>query len=143
MSDAERTPESAELAPSADVVRTLVESHREFLRFLERKVGSRAFAEDIPQDAFVRGIGRIDSLRDDESATAWFYGTLRNVVAFAEEASITHREQRGRAPLPRPRGSAQAGGRAGPAPTTKPTGGDHSHHHGHTPLSTSEPSHAH
>ncbi|KYG09028.1 RNA polymerase subunit sigma-70 [Sorangium cellulosum] len=95
MSETERAPEGTERAredaepasaegaapgSSADVVATLVESHREFLRFLERKVGNRAVAEDILQDAFVRGIGRIDSLRNDESATAWFYRTLRNAV---------------------------------------------------------------
>lgn len=76
---AETSREGAEDARSAAVA-TLVESHREFLRFLERKVGNRAIAEDILQDAFVRGIGRIDSLRDEESATAWFYRTLRNAV---------------------------------------------------------------
>ncbi|WP_437723591.1 RNA polymerase sigma factor [Sorangium sp. So ce861] len=80
MSDPERAPEGVEHASSAAVIATLVESHREFLRFLERKVGSRAVAEDILQDAFVRGIDRIDSLRNDESATAWFYRTLRNAV---------------------------------------------------------------
>ncbi|WP_437966986.1 sigma-70 family RNA polymerase sigma factor [Sorangium sp. So ce260] len=87
MSESERSPEGAERARedaeparSAEVVAALVESHREFLRFLERKVGNRAVAEDILQDAFVRGIGRIDSLRNDESATAWFYRTLRNAV---------------------------------------------------------------
>lgn len=62
------------------VVRSLVENHREFLRFLEKRVGSRALAEDILQEAFVRGIGRIEALRNDESAVAWFYRTLRNAV---------------------------------------------------------------
>lgn len=66
--------------PSADVIATLVESHREFLRFVERKVGSRAVAEDILHDAFVRSIDRVESLRDGESAVAWFYRTLRNAV---------------------------------------------------------------
>jgi RNA polymerase sigma factor (sigma-70 family) len=66
---------------SADVIAKLADSHREFLRFLERKVGSRAVAEDILQDAFARGISRIESLRSEESATAWFYRTLRNAVA--------------------------------------------------------------
>lgn len=71
---------SAEREMSAEVISTLVGSHREFLRFLERKVGDRAVAEDILQEAFVRGIGRIDSLHRGESATAWFYRTLRNAV---------------------------------------------------------------
>ena len=67
-------------APTADVVRLLVANHREFQRFLEKRVGSRALAEDILQEAFVRGIGRIETLRSDESAVAWFYRTLRNAV---------------------------------------------------------------
>lgn len=66
--------------PTADVVRALVANHREFQRFLEKRVGSRALAEDILQEAFVRGIGRIETLRNDESAVAWFYRTLRNAV---------------------------------------------------------------
>jgi RNA polymerase sigma-70 factor (ECF subfamily) len=67
-------------APTAAVVRLLVANHREFQRFLEKRVGSRALAEDILQEAFVRGIGRIETLRSDESAVAWFYRTLRNAV---------------------------------------------------------------
>ncbi|MEP7124064.1 MAG: sigma-70 family RNA polymerase sigma factor [Byssovorax sp.] len=67
-------------APTADVVRLLVANHREFQRFLEKRVGSRALAEDILQEAFVRGIGRIETLRNDESAVAWFYRMLRNAV---------------------------------------------------------------
>jgi RNA polymerase sigma factor (sigma-70 family) len=63
-----------------DVVATLVENHREFLRFLEKRVGSRAVAEDLLQDAFVRGMAKVDTLRDGESAVAWFYRALRNAV---------------------------------------------------------------
>jgi RNA polymerase sigma-70 factor (ECF subfamily) len=43
-------------------------------------VGSREAAEDILQEAFVRGMGRADALREDESAVAWFYRLLRNAV---------------------------------------------------------------
>ncbi|MFZ5475399.1 MAG: sigma-70 family RNA polymerase sigma factor [Myxococcota bacterium] len=63
-----------------DVVATLVENHRVFLAFLERRVGDRAVAEDILQAAFAKGIERLDTLRDGESATAWFYRSLRNAV---------------------------------------------------------------
>jgi RNA polymerase sigma-70 factor (ECF subfamily) len=66
--------------PTADVVRRLVDNHREFLQFLERRVGSKAAAEDILQEAFVRGLDKLDTLRSDESAVAWFYRTLRNAV---------------------------------------------------------------
>jgi RNA polymerase sigma factor (sigma-70 family) len=57
-----------------------VENHRRFLSFLERRVNSRDVAEDILQDVFVRGIGRIESLRDRESVVAWFYRMLRNAI---------------------------------------------------------------
>ena len=35
-------------------VATLLENHRAFLRYLERRVGDRALAEDILQDATCR-----------------------------------------------------------------------------------------
>jgi RNA polymerase sigma factor (sigma-70 family) len=66
--------------PSPAAVQALVDNHRTFLRFLERRVGDRALAEDILQDAFTRGIERLQNLRDGESVVAWFYRTLRNAV---------------------------------------------------------------
>lgn len=65
---------------SPDVARVLVDNHRAFLAFVERRVGSTEVAEDILQEAFVRGIDRAASLREDESAVAWFYRMLRNAV---------------------------------------------------------------
>lgn len=59
---------------------TLVENHRAFLRFLERRVQSRETAEDILQDAFGRAVTHVSTLRNDESAVAWFYRLLRNAV---------------------------------------------------------------
>lgn len=76
--------------PSAALVAKLVERHREFLRFLEGRVGSRAEAEDILQDAFVKGMERAGAIREEESAIAWFYRTLRNAV-------IDHHRRRGAA----------------------------------------------
>ncbi|MFN0149285.1 MAG: RNA polymerase sigma factor [bacterium] len=58
----------------------LVENHSRFLDFLERRVGSREVAEDILQDAYLRGIDKASALRDLESATAWFYRLLRNAL---------------------------------------------------------------
>lgn len=66
--------------PSPDTVAVLVSNHRNFLAFLEKRVGNRAVAEDILQDAFARGLDKLDTLRDDESAVAWFYRMLRNAV---------------------------------------------------------------
>ena len=59
---------------------TLVSNHRAFLAFLERRLGSRALAEDVLQDAFVKGLDKVGTLRDEESAVAWFYRVLRNAV---------------------------------------------------------------
>jgi RNA polymerase sigma-70 factor (ECF subfamily) len=58
----------------------LVDNHRAFLRFLERRVGSREEAEDILQDAFGRSLEKLDRLGDDESIVRWFYRVLRNAV---------------------------------------------------------------
>jgi RNA polymerase sigma-70 factor (ECF subfamily) len=72
--DVARDPQSPE------VLRVLVDNHARFLSFLERRVGSREEAEDILQDAFVRGLDRAPSLPDASSATAWFYRVLRNAL---------------------------------------------------------------
>jgi len=63
-----------------DVVRVLVENRPKFLAFVQRQVRSRDLAEDILQEAFARGIDRIESLRNDEVIVAWFYRVLRNAV---------------------------------------------------------------
>jgi RNA polymerase sigma-70 factor (ECF subfamily) len=73
-------PGVPEPLPADATVAKLVEGHRQFLSFLERRVGSRAAAEDILQEAFVRGMTRADSLRNEESAVAWFYRLLRNAI---------------------------------------------------------------
>ena len=73
-------PEKSDDRPSPTAVQTLVDNHREFLHFLERRVGDRAQAEDILQDAFTRGVERFQTLRDGESVVAWFYRMLRNAV---------------------------------------------------------------
>ena len=65
---------------SPEVARVLVANHRQFLAFLQRRVNDPQAAEDILQEAFVRGIARAGTLRDEESAVAWFYRMLRNAV---------------------------------------------------------------
>jgi RNA polymerase sigma-70 factor (ECF subfamily) len=65
---------------SPEALRLLVASHAEFLSFLERHVGSRELAQELLQQAFVRGIERGGAIHDDERAVAWFYRLLRNAV---------------------------------------------------------------
>lgn len=64
---------------SPEAVAQLVDGHRYFLAFLERRVESREVAEDILQTAFVRGLERGAEI-DDEKVVAWFYRVLRNAV---------------------------------------------------------------
>ena len=75
---------------TAATIERLVSNHREFLGFLQRRVGNLAEAEDILQTAFVRGVEHADSLRDGESVVAWFYRSLRNAV-------VDHHRRRGAA----------------------------------------------
>ena len=79
--------QSHDAAPSAEstanrsaAMQALVDNHRTFLRFLERRVGNRDTAEDLLQDAFGRAIEHLDELRENESIVAWFYRVLRNAV---------------------------------------------------------------
>jgi RNA polymerase sigma-70 factor (ECF subfamily) len=56
-----------------------VENHRAFLSFLERRVGSRAVAEDLLQESFVRGVDKIRA-DNEQSVISWFYQALRNAA---------------------------------------------------------------
>lgn len=64
----------------ATVVAILLENHRAFLRYLERRVGDRALAEDILQDAFAKVVAHPDQAPAEEAITPWFYRTLRNAA---------------------------------------------------------------
>jgi len=69
---------SNSLSPAA--IQLLVDGHRQFLAFLQKRVESREVAEDILQSAFVRGLERGAEVRDEESTVAWFYRVLRNAT---------------------------------------------------------------
>ena len=58
----------------------LVENHRAFLTYLERRVGNRELAEDILQDAFIKIMDRPDQAPVGEGLVPWFYRTLRNAA---------------------------------------------------------------
>ena len=58
----------------------LLENHRAFLKYLERRVGDRDLAEDILQDAFAKLVERPDQAPADEGIVPWFYRTLRNAA---------------------------------------------------------------
>jgi RNA polymerase sigma factor (sigma-70 family) len=69
-----------DVAESQVPVSTLLDNHRAFLRYLERRVGDRALAEDILQEAFVKVVARPEQAPVDEAIVPWFYRTLRNAA---------------------------------------------------------------
>ena len=62
------------------VLDTLLENHRAFLAYLTRRVGDRALAEDLLQEAFAKTLARPDQVPDGEALVPWFYRTLRNAA---------------------------------------------------------------
>lgn len=80
--------EDAELPLAANAIARLVDHHRAFLAFLEKRVGRRDVAEDLLQEAFARSLEKLPAVETDESAVAWFYRVLRNAV-------IDHYRRRG------------------------------------------------
>lgn len=71
--------------PTGDAIAVLVANHREFLRFVERRVGDRALAEELLQAAFVKSLDRVEQVRS--SVIGWFYQVLRNAI-------VDHHRQR-------------------------------------------------
>jgi len=72
-------PERDAIDPPAPVA-LLLENHRAFLKYLERRVGDRELAEDILQDAFSKVLMHPDQAPADEGVVPWFYRTLRNAA---------------------------------------------------------------
>ena len=77
MTDESTDAENTETPAPPAIVATLVANHREFLKFVERRVENRAVAEEILQNAFVRSVEKFDTI---ESAVGWFYRVLRNAI---------------------------------------------------------------
>lgn len=74
------TRRAAEPGPAADRLKRLVASKATFLRFLEKRVGQRADAEDVLQAALMEVVAKPDALRDEERLFGWFYRILRNRI---------------------------------------------------------------
>lgn len=69
------------LDTTAEIAAIFVENHRALLAALERRVGNRAVAEDLLQDAFVRSTGKLHIDNDDRgSVVSWFYRTVKNAA---------------------------------------------------------------
>jgi RNA polymerase sigma-70 factor (ECF subfamily) len=76
MHDEETYPNEGKL--TQPMIDSLVANHRNFLRFVEKRIGNRAIAEEIVQDAFVHSLHHGEEIR--ESVVGWFYRVLRNAV---------------------------------------------------------------
>jgi len=61
-------------------LQTLIANKQRLLAFLQPRVGSAELAAELLQDAFVKGVEKGHTLREDESALAWCYRLLRNAV---------------------------------------------------------------
>jgi len=74
-----------------ETVRALVDNHRAFLSFVEKRVGNRALAEEILQEAFIKSLDKADTI--EESAIGWFYRVLRNAIVdhYRRQAITTKR----------------------------------------------------
>lgn len=75
-----------EVAP--EVLARLLASHRDFLRFLETRLHSRAEAEEVLQAALARTLERGGAIRESESAVAWFYRVLRNALVDRQRGQV-------------------------------------------------------
>lgn len=64
--------------PTPEALAALVASHREFLAYVERRVGNRELAEEILQDALVKSVEKVGDV--EESLIGWFYRVLRNAI---------------------------------------------------------------
>lgn len=62
------------------VIAALVDNHREFLRFLVRRVGDTHTAEDILQQVYERAMRKGAGVRKTESAVAWLYRLVRTTL---------------------------------------------------------------
>lgn len=71
---------SANNFPENATLDVLLGNRQAFLNFLERRVGDRAIAEDILQDAFVKVMTRPGQAPSDEGIVPWFYRNLRNAT---------------------------------------------------------------
>jgi RNA polymerase sigma-70 factor (ECF subfamily) len=58
----------------------LVRQHREFLAFLERRLGSSGEAEEILQGAYARALEKGVPDDDADGVVAWFFRVLRNAL---------------------------------------------------------------
>ena len=76
----------------AQIAAQLAARQKQFLSFLQPRLGDRAAAEDVLQAVWLKAAEKADTIRHDESSVAWFYRLLRNAVADVRRRAV--REER-------------------------------------------------
>lgn len=77
----------------AAVRRALVESHRELLRFLQRRLGSTEEAEEVLQRFMLKAISRAGDLRNIKTVRAWLGRVLATTIVDFQRAAIRRRRR--------------------------------------------------
>ena len=83
--------------PSSPVLELALQAHyHDFRRYLVRRVGDQATAEDILQSFCIRVMQHGTQLRDENSAIGWLYTVLKSVLMdhFRKEAVRTRGDAR-------------------------------------------------
>lgn len=72
-----------------DLHATLSRHRPDFLRYLERRVKDRSTAEDLLQEALLKGVTGAAALRDEAALLGWFYRVLENAALDHHRRSAT------------------------------------------------------
>lgn len=76
------------------VIKLLVDNHKQFQSFIERRVGSKAVAEDLLQLSLKKALEHAPTSSKDESVLSWFYTILRNTITdFYRSESVEERKR--------------------------------------------------
>jgi RNA polymerase sigma factor (sigma-70 family) len=77
----------------AAVRRALVESHRDLLRFLQRRLGSEEEAEEVLQRFMLKAISSAGDLRNVKTVRAWLGRVLATTIVDFQRAAIRRRRR--------------------------------------------------
>lgn len=84
---------SAAKAADAAVRRVLVESYREFLAFLQRRMGNKDQAEEVLQAFVMRAIERAKDLRDVRTVRGWLSRILATTIIDFQRRGLRRRRR--------------------------------------------------
>ncbi|MCW3837314.1 RNA polymerase sigma factor [Sphingomonas canadensis] len=96
MTDEAEPGEADSTGPSpmdAAVRRALVESHRDLLRFLTRRLGRKDEAEEVLQRFMLKALERSNDLRDVRTVRGWLGRVLATTIVDHQRAAATRRKR--------------------------------------------------